>query len=154
MINIRQADKSEVSALQELNNEIFVNNPHYDPDLKLDWALSRNGQEYFSNLLEDSEAYCFIAEDDNRKVGYIAAATKKIDYRNSKYIEIENLGVVPEYQSKGIGKLLMEECLNWAKTKGYQRAYVNSYFENKGAINFYKKNGFQEIDISLEKALK
>lgn len=40
-----------------------------------------------------------IAEDANTKIGYLAGAPKEIDYRNSKYFEIENMGVVPEGQS-------------------------------------------------------
>lgn len=106
---------------------------------------------YFTNLLNNSKSICLIAKDDNKNIGYLAACPKEIPYRLSRYIEIENMGVIPEYRSQGIGQKLIDECLKIAKDKGFQKVYVNAYFKNIGAINFYKKNGFTEIDISLEK---
>ena len=81
----------------------------------------------------------------------MAAAEKFIDYRKSKYLEIENMGVVPDYRSQGISRLLMDECFKWGKENGFQKVFVNSYIKNTAAMEFYKKSGFEEIDISLEK---
>ncbi len=153
MIKIRLANKNEVKALQDLNDEIFVDNPKFDPDLDTTWAQSDRGEQYFSELLNNPKDCCLIAEDGGRKMGYVAAAPKEMNYRKSKYVAIENIGVVPDYISKGVGKMLMGECLKWAKLQGFEKVYVNSYVKNTNAINFYKKNEFEEIDISLEKTL-
>lgn len=151
MINIRSARKDEVSDLQALNDEVFIDNQKYDDDLDMNWAKSDKGKSYFTQLLNNGKACCLIAEDEGKKVGYIAAAPKEISYRKSSYIEIENMGVIPEYRSQGIGHQLVRECLEWAKKRGFQKAYVNGYFANTQAIKFYKNNGFLETDISLEK---
>lgn len=151
MISVRQAGKEEISDLQNLNNEIFTDNQQYDPDLDMTWSQSDKGKQYFTKLLSAPLSCCLIAEEDNKKIGYIAARPKNVSYRNSTYFEIENIGVIPSHRSKGIGQMLIEECLKWAKTKGFQKAFVNSYFDNKKAIQFYKRNGFSEIDVSLEK---
>ena len=153
MISIRHSTEDEVSDLQHLNKEVFVDNATYDTDLDLTWAEGERGKKYFSELLHDIECVCFIAEDEGKKIGYLAAGPKLIDYRNSRYIEIQNMGVIPEYQSRGVGKQLMEACLQWAKSQGYQKAFVNAYIKNQRAIDFYKRAGFSEIDISLEKHL-
>lgn len=47
----------------------------------------------------------------------------------------------------------MEACALWAKENGYEKMFVNSYVANKKAIAFYKKCGFNEIDVSLEKKI-
>lgn len=83
-------------------------------------------------------------------VGYIAASPKPFSYRKSTYLEVDNMGVIPEYRSQGIGGMLMEECKKWAKQNGYQKLFVNSYSENKKAISFYKNCGFNLIDVGLE----
>lgn len=153
MVNIRFARKDEIEDLQNLNDEVFIDNHKYDSDLDMNWAKSEKGKKYFTELLNNPTSCCLIAEEHGQKVGYIAAALKPISYRKSKYIEIENMGVIPEYRSKGIGTKLIEECLKWAKSKGFQKAYVNSYFGNTRAILFYKRSGFSEIDISLEKSI-
>lgn len=121
--------------------------------MDMKWAHSHIGKEYFTKLLNNPEACCLIAEENGKKIGYIAAIPKKITYRISKYVEIDNMGVIPKYRSKGIGTMLMNRCLEWAKAQGFQKAYVNSYFHNQMAIRFYKRNGFSEIDVSLEKNL-
>src|SRR5258708_7642127 len=148
---IRQAKIEEMKKLQKLNQEVFIDNQKYDPDLIMNWAIGEQGKTYFTNLLSNSEAYCLVAEEGNNLVGYIAATTKDFGYRKSNYIEIENMGVNPEYRSKGIGSKLMQTLLKLAREHGYQKAYVNAYFENDKAIDFYKKNGFLKIDVSLEK---
>lgn len=153
MVHIRAARKDEAKDLQDLNDEVFIDNQKYDNDLNMNWAKSIKGKTYFTNLLNNPNACCLIAEDNGKKVGYIAAVPKDIRYRKSKYIEIEDMGVIPQYRSKGIGTMLIDKCLKWAKSKGFQKAYVNSYFDNLKAIKFYKRNGFSEIDICLEKFL-
>ena len=84
-------------------------------------------------------------------IGYIAAVPKFFSYRKSRYLEIENMGILPSFQRKGTGTMLINKCLDWAKNKGFQKVYVNSYFANQQAINFYKKSGFSEIDLSFER---
>lgn len=150
---IRLARIDEVKDLQILNDEVFIDNQKYDSDLDMNWARSDKGREYFTKLLSNPNAFCLFAEENKKIVGYIAAAPKDISYRKSKYIEIENMGVIPEYRSKGIGAKLIQKCLEWAKSKGSQKVYVNSYFKNIKAISFYKKNGFSEIDVSLERVI-
>ena len=151
LMKIRQATVNDVSILQNLNDEVFVDNYKYDPDLKMDWAQSKTGKEYFTDVVNNPNAICLIAEENGKAVGYIAAQPKEFGYRLSKYIEIENMGVSPEYRSKGIGLKLMEKCLEVAKEKGFKKAYVNAYSDNVGAVKFYEKNGFNKIDVSLEK---
>jgi ribosomal protein S18 acetylase RimI-like enzyme len=152
-MNIKFATVADIKLLQSLNNEVFMDNSKYDSDLKTDWAQSSAGYEYFNTLVTDKDSICLIATHQEQGIGYLVASAKPIPYRLSKYLEIENMGVVPEYRSQGIGKKLINQCLNIAKSRGYQKVYVNAYFQNKGAISFYKNNGFAEIDLSLEKTL-
>jgi len=153
VVNIRSANKNEVKDLQGLNNEVFLDNQKYDSDLDMNWPQSDKGKEYFTKLLHNPSACCLIAEENGRKIGYIAAGPKVITYRKSKYMEIENMGVIPEYRSKGIGTMLINECLKWAKSQRFQKVFVNAYFDNRMAVKFYKKNGFSKIDVSLERDL-
>lgn len=152
-MNIRPARKDDVKTIQNLNDEVFIDNSKYDPDLKSDWAQSNTGKAYFSNAINNPEAICLIAEENNVAIGYLFAEPKDIDYRLSRYIEIENMGVSPKYRSAGIGSRLMAKCFEIAKTKGFQRAYVNVYFNNLKAVKFYEKNGFNKIDLCLDRDL-
>ncbi len=93
---IRPARIDEVKTLQNLNDEVFIDNAKYDDDLQLDWAQSATGgKKYFNNLLSDENSICLLAEVDGKVVGYIAASPKVFSYRNSKYVEIGDMGVIP-----------------------------------------------------------
>lgn len=148
---IRPAKIEDIKTLQNLNDEVFIDNKKYDTDLKLDWAQSEAGKKYFISAITSPNAVCLIAEEGNSAIGYIAAGLKEVEYRLSKYIEVENMGVLPEYRSKGIGSKLMSACLKIAKEKGYQRVYVNVYAKNEKAVKFYENEGFEKIDICLDK---
>ena len=102
-------------------------------------------------MLNNPEAICLIAEENSEPIGYLVASPKEFGYRLSKYIEIENMGVSPNFRSKGIGTQLINKCLEIAKGKGYQKVYVNAYYENTKSIAFYEKCGLKKIDIALEK---
>lgn len=153
MITIRKARIDEIKKLQDLNDDAFSSNPEFDPDLILDWAQSDLGKSYFTNTINDPENLLLVAEDGDKLAGYIGASPKKIEYRKSKYLEIDNLGVAKTYRRKGIARMLMEKCIAWAKEHKYQKVYLTSYFRNVNGIAFYKKNGFSEINLSLEKKI-
>lgn len=153
MITLRKATTDDVETLQMLNDEVFVDNHKYDFDLVMDWAKGPEGFKYFFQLVESEAAFCIVAEDDGIPIGYLAATPQAIAYRKSKYVELENMGVIPAYRSKGIGSLLCKEFYAWAKTIGFNKVVVNAYIANAGAIEFYKKQGFNEIDVTLEKYL-
>lgn len=153
-MKIRKAKKDEWSKLQDLNNEVFIDNAKYDPDLVKDWAYSEQGEEYFKDLVNDPKGLCLVAENDSGQlVGYLAASPKPIEYRKSKYFEVDNMGVIPEYRSQGVGKKLMDKSMEWGKENGFQKVYVCSYSGNVGAIKFYENCGCNKIDVSLEKEI-
>lgn len=152
-MTIRFAKQDEVATLQNLNDEVFVDNSKYDPDLKMDWAQSDEGKKYFTSVLQSSESICLIAEQDGNPIGYLVAMPKRFDYRLSKYIEIENMGVTTTSRSKGVGTALIYECCRAAKERGYQKVYVCAYSANSRAITFYRQCGFTAIDVSLEKTI-
>ena len=153
MITIRQATIEDWGKLRELNQKIFVNNPSFDKDLIVDFALTPQGENFFKEGITRQDGCCLIAEENDHMIGYTNGGAKEIPYRKSKYFEIDNLGIIPELKGKGLGKQLLEAITSWAKDHDYQKIYVNCYAMNKEAIDFYRKNGYENIDICLEKAL-
>lgn len=119
----------------------------------MNWPFSPKGVDYYKKLAGGEYGKCFIAYLDNKSVGYVALAIKDFGYRKSRYVEIENIGVDPEYRSQGIGNRLMEETEKWAKEQNATKLYVSAYCGNKRAIGFYKKNGFYESGVELDKKL-
>lgn len=152
-IIIRTAKPDDWKAIQELNHQVFVNDKDNDSDMDLNWPYSDRGIKYYHDLADGLYGHCLIAEIENKPVGYVALSHKSFDYRKSKYVEVENIGVDTRYRSKGIGKQLMEASADWAKQQGADRLYVEAFWGNDRAIKYYKNNGFVEMGLELEKKL-
>lgn len=150
-LTIRRAVEGDWQVLQELNNFVFQNDKDRDPDMNLNWPFSEQGIKYYQDLTNGNWGRAYIAEEDGRPIGYIALAIKTFDYRKSKYIEVENIGVEPNSQSKGVGTLLMQKADEWAKEIGARGLYVSAYHNNRQAIEFYRKCGFKDWALELEK---
>ena len=56
--------------------------------------------------------------------------------------ELVKMYLLPEARGKGIGKLLIEKCLAFAKESGYRKVYLETLPELKKAIHVYEKFDF------------
>jgi N-acetylglutamate synthase-like GNAT family acetyltransferase len=54
----------------------------------------------------------FVAKVDGRLIGFAA-----LEIYSRKLAEIRSLAVVPEFQGKGVGRLLVEECVERARKR-------------------------------------
>ncbi len=63
---------------------------------------------------------------------------------DGRRIYLHHFGIKPKYQGKGISKLLLNESLNFAKSKGMQLK-LEVHENNIEAIYLYKKGGFNYL---------
>ncbi len=74
---------------------------------------------------------------------------------DGRRIHLHHVGIHPNYQRMGIGKMLTRESLRFVKTKGYQ-VKLEVHRDNIAAINLYKQFGFQylgEYDVYIVRDL-
>jgi ribosomal protein S18 acetylase RimI-like enzyme len=57
---------------------------------------------------------------------------------------IQNLGIVPEHRSHGLGTALMHKALAGFQRAGLQRAFLEVTAQNHGAIRLYQRIGFSK----------
>jgi putative acetyltransferase len=69
---------------------------------------------------------------------------------NSEVCELRKLFLLPESRGLGLGKKLTEDCLAYAKSKGYKRCYLDTLESMKSAISLYEKLGFKYLDKPLD----
>jgi ribosomal protein S18 acetylase RimI-like enzyme len=58
---------------------------------------------------------------------------------------IYHLAVAPLYRGKGVGKLLIEDCLRGLKQVGLKRAIILVAGDNPAGREFWLRNGWEEI---------
>jgi putative acetyltransferase len=63
--------------------------------------------------------------------------------------ELVKMYLHPNYRNKGLGKLLIEKCLQWAKQQNYKQVYLETMPELKKAVAVYEKFGFTYLPHAL-----
>lgn len=153
-MTIRPATFKDLDNILTLNTQIFEDiNQSLDNDLVPHFSQTNQGIQYFKEAISNTQGCFFIAEDKDQLIGYTNGTPKDLPYRRSRYFEIENLGVLPQYQNQGIGTKLFNTITQWAKDHHFQKIYILSYAQNHTAINFYQKHGYQIVDLGLEKEI-
>ena len=61
--------------------------------------------------------------------------------------EILNLAVAPTLRRGGIGRELLEACLDWLSERGAAKAFLEVRRSNDGAIAMYARRGFQTVGL-------
>ncbi len=60
--------------------------------------------------------------------------------------ELVKMYLLPEGRGKGLGKLLIEKALDFAKAAGYKYVYLETMPELQKAMSVYEKFGFKYLD--------
>lgn len=88
-------------------------------------------------IKENKNRRMWVAKDGKRVVGFCGAMKE-----NGVY-EIGAIYLLPDYQGRGIGKILINRAFEWLGITDDIKVSVVSY--NKQAINFYKSVGFKKV---------
>ena len=86
----------------------------------------------------------FIIRDKNYELTAVCLAEYEED---KKQICIAVLCVRKEDQRKGLGKLILEHCINNCIKKGYNDFYLHVSVTNHSAIKLYEKLGFYKKEF-------
>jgi mycothiol synthase len=79
-----------------------------------------------------------------KPVGVVRGAVD--EYEDAPIMNIGPLAIIPEYQGKGLGRLLLRAALQFAKEKSYQRTILSVNGENDRAKALYLQEGFREAE--------
>lgn len=94
-------------------------------------------------VLQSKGHTAFVAEYQNKVVGWIGAG-QAIMIEVMPYCEINGLVIDEQHRGMGIGKLLIEEVMKWAKEKGNSKIGLHCNVKRTEAHLFYQHLGFTE----------
>ncbi len=117
-------------------------------------GINRPGTAYFDeslNHLSDfftvkSSAY-FIAEADDVICG--GAGIYPTDGLPPDTCELVKMYLLPQARGKGLGKALLEQCIDFARQHHYHKIYLETMPELQKAINIYHQLGFELLPSAL-----
>jgi ribosomal protein S18 acetylase RimI-like enzyme len=133
---IRQAEPADIPALLGLLQLLF--------SIEKDFIFNADKQERgLRLLLTESRAAIMAAEQDGQVVGMCSGQLLISTAQGGLSALVEDVAVLPAWQGKGIGRLLLAAISEWAVSQGASRVQLLADRNNAPALDFYQKTGFQ-----------
>ena len=99
--------------------------------------------EFLKEKTESPNEIEIVAVVDGMVAGTAGIEAVGAKYKLKHRAEL-GIAILKEYWGLGIGKALMEACIECAKDAGYTQLELNVVAENERAVSLYKKMGFVE----------
>lgn len=154
-LEIKKAPVTNVLELQLIGRQTFSetfseHNSVHDMQMYLEINLSI---EKLTEELNDPNSEFYFALLNNKVIGYLKmnygqSQTESIDESS---LEIERIYVLKDFQSKNVGQVLFNKAIDIAGQRNAKYVWLGVWENNPRAINFYKKNGFEEFDKHIFK---
>lgn len=96
-------------------------------------------EEMLSNALREPYNGVFVAETDENIVGFAIVIYQ--DWNNVAYLDY--IQVKTKWIDKGVGRSLIEKCIDWARNRNARIIYTETGKDNERAIKFYQRQGFE-----------
>lgn len=95
--------------------------------------------------LENPNSEFYFSEKENQILGYLKLnfGDAQTENQGNEALEIERIYVLKEFLPLKIGQILFEKSIEIAKEKNMKFIWLGVWEENKRAIRFYEKNGFE-----------
>ena len=126
MVNIRKAEGEDLEFIKALDRE------------NMEPILHDIGKEYTGLYNAFDLDKCFIIEGTER----IGFAFFELHH---KELHIASLQIREKYQGEGYGKKLMNYIIDFGKRNNLERITLDAQENNKPAIKFYEKLGFDQV---------
>lgn len=144
-IKIEKADINKAQEILQLVKNSFA---HYrqnknNPDL----------EEELEDVKKDIEENIVLVirnKGNNKIIGTL----RLVPDNRSEKVYLKKFAISPEYQSQGLGTILFKQAENIAREQNIKKIYLHSSVEDKKLVKFYKKLGFECININTEMGYK
>jgi ribosomal protein S18 acetylase RimI-like enzyme len=81
---------------------------------------------------------------ENLPVGYAQITHRATSYAFSSNAKINALSIIPQHRNHGLGKKLVQACLDWCLDNKIQLVYLDVVHKNTPAKHLYESFGFNK----------
>ena len=154
VVVLRQAEAEDAGRVAELIHALIGELAPDSADAALLARYSRTAAEHIG---KDTGYWAFLAEAPrDGTVGVITLNQCTAIYAGGHFGEIPELYIAPTYRSQGVGALLLDRALAFAKTRGWGRVEVGAPDLPRWSrtVDFYLRQGFVEVGPRLKRPVE
>lgn len=103
--------------------------------------------DHLFELFQQPGAAYWVAEKDEALLG--GAGIYPTEGLPADTAELVKMYLVPAARGMGLGRYMIQQCLEWAKAQGYQKIYLETMPELRQALKVYEKFGFEYLKAPM-----
>ena len=153
-VALRQAETEDAGLVAELIHALIGELAPDNADAALLARYSRTAAELIG---KDVGYWAFVAEaPEHGAVGVITLNECAAIYAGGRFGEIPEFYIAPTYRSQGVGALLLDRAMAFAKTRGWARLEVGAPDLPRWSrtVDFYRRQGFVEVGPRLKRLVE
>lgn len=106
-------------------------------------------RRFLADLSSSSHSCLYVAESGGEIAGFLSGELREGSpaFSPKTWAAVEDVYVVPELRSLGIGRDLFEAFQEWAHQKGATGVSLQVAAGNRRAREFYERLGFREVSV-------
>jgi ribosomal protein S18 acetylase RimI-like enzyme len=154
-IHIRRAGDGDVDALLTISSGLWREDAGtHDPEvMNTDWP-QQHGRASFEALVTDRDRVGLLAEVAGELAGGLMGSYPELTpFVRLREARLNSLWVLPAHRGSGLGGLLVDAFLEWARERGAPYAVVTAFAANPTAIGLYQRHGFGDHTVTLRAPL-
>lgn len=154
-LNIRRGTFQDAESLMplaiEIFNDTFASHPLNKPEDMQAYIAEAFSLEQLQNEFSDKNTVIFIAEIEEKMVGYAKLHEHSTEacVSDDDPIELQRLYVSKDFHGLGVAGSLMNKCFAEAQSKNYQTLWLGVWEHNYRAQRFYEKLGFKKVGTHI-----
>lgn len=119
-----------------------------------EFGVPKEGTAYTDVSLNDMygyykapRAFYFVIEDNGKITG--GGGVAQLEDYDGNICELQKMYFLEAARGKGLGRKMLELCLEKAREYGYEKCYLETMPYMETARKLYKKEGFTPIDAPM-----
>lgn len=155
-LHIRTAVPFDAELLSTLASETFWDTYNGAIDHGDIWSFIRlhfTPEKIREEIKTNSGVYLLAENAEQQSMGYAKLSTDYLPdaLKGKKALEINKIYVATHSKARGIGKKIMDHIYDYAREHAFNCLWLAVWENNKSAIGFYTKMGYQKIaDVPFE----
>ena len=139
------AGSADLGAMADLLGELFTLEADFTPDRAKQLAALR--------WILDHPAHgrLFVARDGDKVVGMANALVSVSTAEGGPVLILEDVILAASHRGGGHGRQLVEHVLGWAANEGMSRVTLLADKDNRDALDFYARLGFEESALVVRR---
>ena len=141
MVTVRKAAVRDIPRILELYEELTEKKQDISP---------AKAKQVFKQINDISAGKFLVAEKDGEVLGTLyIQVIPNLSHNGTPYAVIENVVVDKRFHKQGIGRLLIENALTFAREAGCYKVQLLSMKKRLDAHQFYRAFGFEDSALGF-----